>query len=78
MQGARVGALATAKELRLHQRVGNGTAIDGNEREAGARALRMDGARRQFLAAAGLAADGHRRATAGNAVHLRPQRLHGG
>ncbi|MNU72251.1 hypothetical protein D3C71_617050 [compost metagenome] len=77
VQRARIGARAAAEEFRFHQRFGNSAAVDGDKREAGTRALRMDGTRRQFLARARFAADGHRRATAGDAADLRAQRLHG-
>ena len=57
--GAGEGAAFVAEQLALQQRLGNGRAIDGDERLVGAVAVLVDGAGDQFLAGAGLAADEH-------------------
>ena len=54
-------ALHVAEELALQERLGERRAVDGDERAAGARARRVDGARERALARAGLADDEHRR-----------------
>jgi hypothetical protein len=68
--GVGEGAALVAEELGLQQVVGQGTAVDGHERPAAACAPGMHGARRQFLAAAGLALDQHRRVARGHAAQL--------
>ena len=49
--GAGERALLVAEELALHQILGNRSAVDGDERQLGARSLEMDHPRRQLLAA---------------------------
>ena len=58
--GAGKGALLMAEQDRLHEIVGNGAAIDGNERLRFPFAAAVNGARKQFLADAGFALDQHR------------------
>ena len=50
-------ALLVAKELALHQRGRNGTAVDRHERAIGARALFVDQPRNQFLSDTGFTTD---------------------
>ena len=76
VDGAGKGALAVAEKLGLHQGFGNCAAVHGNERARRAHALRVDLARRQLLAAAGLAANGNRRHRARQPGDLCAQRLH--
>ena len=54
------GALLVAEQDRLHEIVGDGAAIDRDERLGAPLALAVDGARDQFLADAGFALDQHR------------------
>ena len=54
-------ALPIAEELALHQVLGDGSAVDGDERQLGARAAGVDHPGGELLAAAGLAVDEHRR-----------------
>src|SRR5437773_4081890 len=49
--GAGERTLLVAEELALHQILGNRAAVDGDERQLGARSLEMDHPRRQLLAA---------------------------
>ena len=51
------GPFAIPEELAFHQGLGNRSAVDRHERRVAARAFKMHQARRQFLAAARLAAD---------------------
>ena len=59
--GARVGegAALVAEQLRLEQRVGDGGAVDRDERLLGARRVEVQRARHQLLAGAALAGDEH-------------------
>ena len=59
-KGSGERALGVAEEFRFHQVLGNGAAVDGDKRLVFAAAVLVDGARQQFLAGAGLAADEHR------------------
>ena len=74
--GAGKRALAVAEKLGLHQRLRNRTAVHRDKRARRARALGVDFARRQFLAAARFARDGDRRHRARQPADLRAQRLH--
>jgi hypothetical protein len=49
-----------AKQLALHQMLGQSSAVDGHERSVCAAAGRVDGARHEFLAGATVAGDEHR------------------
>src|SRR5690606_11057478 len=60
------------------QRVGEGGAVDGDERARAARAAVVDGAGQQLLAGAGLAGDEHGGARAHRAAGEREQLAHGG
>src|SRR6056297_2290190 len=66
-----------AEQLRLDQRVGNGRAVDGDERFRRAWAVVVDGVGDQFLADTALADDQHREVIAGQQYDLLEQRLHG-
>ena len=59
-KGAGERPLGVAEELRFHQVLGDGSAVNGYKRLVFAAAVVMDGARQQFLAGAGFAADQHR------------------
>src|SRR5205807_2326726 len=63
--GAGERALLVAEELALHQGIGDSAAIDRHERLVAARAVLVDQARRELLAAARFARDVHRRLGAG-------------
>jgi hypothetical protein len=76
--GAREGALAIAEELALHQVLGDRAAVDGDERLLAARAVEMDHARGELLAAAGLAVDENGRLALGKAVDQPAHLLHRG
>ena len=73
--GAGECALAVAEELGLHQRLGDGAAIDRDERVAGTRTERMQHSRGEFLAGARLAVDVNRhialRQTRDQSAHVR-------
>ena len=60
---AREGAALVAEELALEDRLGDGGAVDGDERPARARRPLVDVAREELLARAALAEDEHRRLT---------------
>ena len=66
LQGSREGALHVAEEFALEKALGNGRAIDGDERAFGPLAPRVDGVSEAFLARAGLAEDQHRRLRLGH------------
>src|SRR3990172_6230235 len=55
--GAGEGALEMAEDLRFHQVLGDGAAIDGDERTRRARTGAMDGLGAQLLASAAVAGD---------------------
>jgi hypothetical protein len=57
--GAGERAFAIAEELALHQVLGDGSAVHGDEGQLGARRHRRGSSRRELLAAAGLAVDEH-------------------
>src|SRR5688500_14223359 len=61
LAGAGEGALLVAEELALHQVLGNGAAVHRHERLVAARAVLVDQARGELLAAARLARDVDRR-----------------
>ena len=77
--GGRAGkrALAMAEQFALDQVFGNGGAVDLDEHGVLAQALRVDGARRQFLAGAGFAVDQHAAVGGRHQRNLLAQRLHG-
>ncbi|MNE19997.1 hypothetical protein D3C80_1130990 [compost metagenome] len=75
--GAAEAAFAMAEKLALQQFRGNRRAVDRNERLIGARALIVDQARDQLLAAAGLSADVYRRMAAGQFGDVFAQVAHG-
>ena len=75
--GTAEAAFAMAEKLALHQFRRNRPAIDRDKRLAGAGALLMDQSRDQLLAAAGFAADVHRRLAAGQFVDVFAQAAHG-
>src|SRR5215471_51277 len=58
---AREGALLVTEELALHQRLGNGRAVDGDERSLAAHRHLMNGPGDQLLARSRLSGDEHRR-----------------
>ena len=62
-EGTGEGALLVAEQLALHERLGEGGDVDGDERPPGSGALLVDGARDELLAGAALARhqDGGRR-----------------
>ena len=70
-------AAFVAEEFALQQRLGDGGAVDGDERLLRAVAVLVDGARDQFLAGAGFAADEHGDRLGGDAANLLVDRLHG-
>ncbi|KJU76517.1 hypothetical protein N619_28195 [Ectopseudomonas oleovorans] len=74
--GAGEAAFLVTEELALHQLRGNSAAVDRYERLFDARALLMDQACDQFLAAARFAADVDRRLAAREFLDLLAQRLH--
>ncbi len=74
--GTGEGALAVAEELGLEQGLGDRTAVDRDEGLRRPRALRVDRARDELLAGAGLAADQHRRHAARDLVDQRAHLLH--
>src|SRR5262249_47724127 len=53
------GAALVTEELRLHQRLGDGRDVDGDERRVAPVTAAMDGARDELLAGAALAGDEH-------------------
>src|SRR5258705_2518724 len=59
------GALYVSEELGLHQGLGNGSAVDRDERPGPPRTLLMDRLRDQLLAGSALARDHHRREPVG-------------
>src|SRR5262252_4245955 len=58
---AREGPLLVTEELALHQRLGDGRAVDGDERSLAAHRHLMDGPGDQLLARSRLSSDEHRR-----------------
>ena len=60
-----------AEQLGLEQRLGNRRAVDLDERHVALRAARVDGARHQLLAGAGLAGDEHRALRLGDQLGAR-------
>ncbi len=64
------------EELALHQRLGQGAAVYGDERALRTLAALVDGARNDFFAGAALAGDEHARATTGHAPHEVHHGLH--
>ena len=62
VRGSGERALLVAEDLAFEQRLGNGRAVDGDERKRRARTQLMDGLGDQFLARARFAGDEHRRA----------------
>ena len=75
--GAGEGAALVAEQLALQQRLGNGGAVDGDERLVGAVAVLVEGAGDEFLAGAGLAADQHRDRGGGHPADFLVDVLHG-
>ena len=71
------GALAVAEQLALEQRLGDGGAVDGQERGVGAGRGAVDAARHQLLAGAGLALDQDRDRRGGGALHQPEDLGHG-
>ena len=67
-RGAGERALLVAEELALHQRFGQGPAVDDHERLALALGALVDQARHALLAGAAFAGDEHGRAHGGHAV----------
>ena len=61
-------ALLVAEQLALQQRLGQGGAVEADERPVPPRAARVDRPGDQFLADAALAADQHRRLRLGHAA----------
>ena len=66
LRGAREGALLVAEQFRLDQRLGQGGAVDRQERPAGTRRRAVDEARQHFLAGAGLSRQQHGRVGRGH------------
>ena len=64
------------EELVLDERGGQGGAVDFDERLVAARAVDVDGPRDELLAAAGLAADEHRRVRRRGLLRELVDRLH--
>ena len=77
---ARVGerAALVAEQLALQQRVGDGGAVDGDERAFAARAVEVERLRHQLLAGARLAGDQHRRRRTRQPPDEREHLLHDG
>ena len=75
--GAGEGPLAMAEELALDQVLGQGAAVDRDERAAGAIALVVEAARDQLLAGAGLAQDHDGGVGGGDRVDQAADLLHG-
>ena len=69
-------AFLVTEEFALHQFGWNRAAVHRNERRVGARSLLVNQSRREFLTAAGLAADVDRRLTARELLDLIAQALH--
>src|SRR3989475_9133630 len=67
--GAREGALLVPEQLALEQVLGNGGAVDRDERPRGLRAVMMDGAGHDLLARPRLALDEHGRLARRDARH---------
>src|SRR5690606_23567563 len=74
--GARERPLLVPEQLALEQRLRERRAVDGDERLAGARAQRVDGARELPLAGPALARDEHRGARAGDLLRQAVDPLH--
>ena len=74
--GAGEGALLVAEQDRLDEVVGDGAAIDRDERLGAPLAGAVDGARDQLLADAGFALDQHRDGGAGGLLGRAQHRLH--
>ena len=74
--GAGEGALLVAEQDQLDQILGDGAAIDGDERLGAALARAVDGARDQFLADAGFALDQHRDVRGGGLLGGAQHRAH--
>ena len=70
--------LAVAEELRLHQILGNGAAVHGDERPFGTAAQLVDQPRSQLLAGTGLTGDVHGRHAACHARDGSAHRVDGG
>ena len=75
--GAGEGALLVTEQDRFHEIVGDGAAIDRDERFGLAFAGAVDGAGEQFLADAGLALDQHRNAGGGRLLRGAQHGCHG-
>ena len=65
-----IGAARVSEQLGLEQRVGNRRTIERYERRASARAVLVQGARKQFLTGAGFAQDEHRQVTFDGGLEL--------
>ena len=74
--GAGEGAAHVAEQLRLEQVLGDGAAVDGDERALGARRAAVELARDQLLAGAGLAGDEHRDVGGRDLLDLAEDLLH--
>ena len=74
--GAGERALDVTEQLRLEQVLGNGAAVDGDERPLGARRAAVHLARDELLAGAGLAGDEHRDVGGGDLLDLLEDLLH--
>ncbi len=74
--GTGEGPLAVTEELGLHQVLGNGAAVDRDERAWPRAARFVDQARRELLAGAGFAGDRHRRHAARQPQDLRAHVTH--
>ena len=74
--GAGEGALLVAEQLALEQVLGDGRAVEGQERCLGAGAVLVDGAGDQLLAGAALAGDQHGKGLVGDAADRLEDLLH--
>ncbi len=74
--GAGERAALVAENFALHQRFGNGGAVDGHEGTVGARRKPVNGARQDFLARAGFAGDQHGRGRRRHLLHQAHHVLH--
>ena len=77
LDGVGEGAALVTEELALDQALGNSRAVDRNEGTAAPRSVLVDGAGRQLLAGAALAADQHRGARLRHAPDGVEDLLHG-
>src|SRR6266446_6808701 len=78
LEGAREGALLVAEELALEEGLGDGRAVDGDERPLGAVGHLMNGARHELLARARLAGEKHGGRAGRREVDQPVDLLHGG